>query len=121
MGKLTEQAKLSLTRVAMRDALRGLNVLIVAGSSRDVADLFDFMAGTLEAEHMIVRPAERRLMANNGGRLTIAVVRNMRDLERLKGQGVDAFVSFKVQQRFLDYLIPWFTQSARRVETLAGF
>lgn len=108
MGGLTNNDK-AILRVAFRDALAGRNVLILVGSARHAGELFDFVSDTYEAEFCTLYTASRLVVSPKGGALRFEAIRNFRDLERLRGQGVDAFASLNVQRRFVDLLKPWLT------------
>jgi len=106
MGKLTKREQI-IVAIAIRDALAGQHVLIITPSRSLESACFDFVVSAVD-EAVVVYRADARFVTARKGELRFVPVRNMRDLERLRGRDAVRLVCLRVQRRFTDLLRPWF-------------
>lgn len=107
MGKLDSRTK-TILEIAARDAIAGRSVLITTGSSIMIDRMLNFVHFDPTCRFFVMDWEACTATAPSGGQIRFAPVRNFRDLERLRGVGVEELVSLGVQHRFVNILRPWF-------------
>lgn len=118
MGKLSDKV-LTVLEIAVRDALAGRRVLITAGSSKVIDELFRHLRFDPIGDDLVLNWSNMVASTERGGYVRFAPVRNFRDLERFRGLEIEEIVSLGVQHRFVD-LLREFATGRRAVFTLAG-